>query len=314
MTPPSRPGAPQGDLPLQIDLHRLRVFYEAALAGSFTRAAERLLVSQPAVSQQIRQLERELGLTLFQRLGRQVQLTEAGARLRDYTERIFGLVGEAERSLLELRDLGAGTLRVGAGTTPGIYVLPAYLGRFKAAHPGVEVRLEVAGSDSVLRRLLAHGVELAVLGRPADHPAVMEEPILEDELRLVVPADHQLAGRGAVAVEELRGMQLIAREPGSATRQLAERALAISGVEAEVVMELGSTDAIKQAVAHGLGVALISRFAVDPEARLGSLVPVEVRGIDLRRSFHLAWQRQVQLSPAARAFLALLRREVAASG
>ncbi len=290
------------------DLNKLRAFAAVAEHESYSRAAGELLVSQPALSVHVRDLERHYGTTLFERAGRGVKLTEAGEVVRGYARRILALAEESDEAVDELRGLRAGLLRLGASTTVGEYLLPDALSAIRRAYPGVRMSVEIANTERVADRLLHGELHLGLIGEPLQDPGLDLEPYLEDHIILILPPGHRWAG-ATIAAEDLFGETLIAREPGSATRDVTEHALAAVGARMEVEMELGGTEAVKGAVAAGLGVAFVSASTVGQELAYDILSTATVRDLDIRRQFQLARRRGRRLSAAERAFVSLLRRE-----
>lgn len=292
----------------RMELRQLRAFERVVALGSFSRAAEELALSQPGVTAQIQGLERELGVRLLERLPRRVLLTAAGEALLPFARIMLNLEEDARRALEELRGLQAGTLRVGASPTVGAYLLPALLGELKRRHPGLRTIAEMRPTQEVAAALETHALDIGLVEAAVDSASLRIEPFGTDELVLIVPSGHPWSARGAVRPEELAGQPLIVREPGSGTRQLVEERLRALGVEVTPSLELGAIEAIKNAVAAGLGVAFISRLAVQPEQRLGILCVVSVEGLDLRRPFYRLLHRQRQPSPAVAAFLDVLAK------
>jgi DNA-binding transcriptional LysR family regulator len=292
---------------MQLSLRQLEVFLAVARAKSFRGAAEVLHLSQPALSQHVAELERELGARLFDRLRRTVALTEAGRILEDHALRLFATLTSAREAIAELGGLKRGSLLVGASTTPGIYVLPAIVATFQQRYPGITLNLQIANSAVIEDRIRANEIDLGVVGGHALHPG--EECLasgLDDELVVIVPADHPWARRREIAPVLLAGQRLLVREEGSATRQVAERALQRAGVGVGASMELGHTEAIKQAVMAGLGVALVSIHAVRGDVASGRLRALRLKGMRIRRHFHMIHNEARMLSASARAFLDLL--------
>ena len=290
-----------------MDLYHLQTFSRVAQLMSFTRAAEELALSQSAVSRHIEALEREFGVELFARHGRGASLTEAGSRLLEYAERLLRMAQDARRALGELRDLESGQLRVGASTTAGHYLLGRPVAAYQDRYPGIELHLEVRDSRTILRLVDEGAVDVAVLPAFEPTPGVVTEPLLTDELMLLAAPAHALAACGEVRLEELSGAKLFVREEGSHTRKVVEEFLAARGVT-PLLRELGSTEAIKQAVAAGSGVAFCSRHAVSVELQLGTLVSLAGPDLPIARPFVLAFPKGARRAPAAMAFGALLRK------
>jgi DNA-binding transcriptional LysR family regulator len=290
-----------------VTAHQLRVFREVARERSFSRAAKALYISQPSVSYQVGELERELQVELFSQTGRQIHLTEAGQILYQYAQEIGGLLDDALLAMQDLRGLERGTLRVGASTTSGIYVLPEILGAFKKAHPKVEVRLEIGNWQRVQARLLENELDLVVAGEPARQPRLAVEPLMPNELVVVASPQHPLAGERGVTLERLARESFIIREAGSGTRSTVERLLAERGLTLPVAMELGSNGAIKQAVAAGLGLAILSQQAITLELQVGRLVVLDVEGFPVHRTWNIVYRSDVHLAIPAVAFRQFLR-------
>jgi DNA-binding transcriptional LysR family regulator len=274
----------QGRLPpadRQPPLAYLWTFHAVATLGGFTRAAQALHLSQPAVSGHIRVLERHYEARLFVVHHRRARLTPEGQALFAHTERIFNLVRRAGRAVAATRDLEAGQLALGASTTVGVYLLPALLGRFTRAHPKVQIVLAVGTSAEVRARVLADEVPLGLVEAPLaqlDHPDLEVVPFATDELVLIAPPHHPWARADAVEPGQLQAERLLRREAGAGTRVVVDSALAAAGVTMETAMELGSTEALKQAVMAGLGLAWVSRLTVARELAGGAVAVVRTPG------------------------------------
>jgi DNA-binding transcriptional LysR family regulator len=294
---------------MQVTLRQLEVFLAVARAGSFRAAAETLHLSQPALSQHVAELERELGARLLDRLGRRVALTEAGRVLEDHARRVFATLASARENVAELEGLKQGSLFIGASTTPGIYVLPRLAARFQELYPGITLRVRIANSAAIEEQIHANELDLGVVGGHGVRPS--EECLsagVSDELVLVVPPGHTWARRREIGVELLAAERLLIREEGSATRQVTERALELAGARIGLTMELGHTEAIKQAVMAGLGVAFLSIHAIRVELETRRLSALRLRGHRVRRHFHVIHNEARTLGASARAFVKLLER------
>jgi DNA-binding transcriptional LysR family regulator len=293
-------------------IRQLEVFLAVARAQSFSRAAERIHLSQPTLSEHTRDLENELGVPLFVRRSRSVALTEAGRVFEDYATRVVSTLAAGRQALAELDGLQRGSLVIGASTTPGTYVLPALIARFRKQYPGITIGLRIANSRVVEERLRDGEVDVAVIG---GHMLGRTEQCVAagiiDELQLIVPPDHpatkRFMSRSALATE-----RLLIREEGSATRQVTERALRQAGVEFRAAMELDHTETIKRSVMAGLGVAFVSQFAVADEIRAGRLRTIAIERLTMRRHFHVVHDDRRPLSASARAFVRFLQDDGAA--
>jgi LysR family transcriptional regulator, low CO2-responsive transcriptional regulator len=290
-----------------VTLRQLELFLAVARARSFRGATQLAAVSQPALSLQIKELERELGTPVFDRLGRTVALTEAGRVLEAHAQRVFATLQGAEEAIAELQGLHRGSLLLGGSSTPGIYLLPWLLGRFKASHPSIEVSLHIGNTREIEERVRAGEVDLGIVG---GHLAGFQETCVEaslvDRLVLIVPPHHRWAGKRLIAPERLSEECLLVREEGSATRRVAEAALKRAGVKARICLQLGHTEAIKQGVRAGLGIAFVSEYAVESELAGRQLVAARLKNFVIQRHFHVIRHEAKSLTPPAKAFLAFL--------
>jgi DNA-binding transcriptional LysR family regulator len=290
-----------------LTLHQLRTFRAVAEQLSFSAAAHELSISQPSVSYQVKELETVLGLPLIDRVGKRVRLTEAGQVLYEYARRTLALLDEAAMVMDQMRGIERGTLRVGASTTVGIYVVPLALGAFKKLHPKLAVALEIGARDTLQERVKRGALDLAILSPPIADPDLVSTPFMEDELLMVVPAGHPLAGRHGLTLRDFAGESFLMREVDSGTRLAVEAAARRAGVTLGVGMELGSNGAIKHAVEAGLGVAVLSSHAIELERTRGGLVVVEIDGFPIRRPWSIVHLRRRQLPAAVDQFIEFLR-------
>jgi DNA-binding transcriptional LysR family regulator len=292
-------------------LRQFEVFLAVARAHSFRRAAEGLHLSPPALSQHVRELEAALGARLFDRLGRAVHLTEAGRVLEEHATRLFSTLADARHAIADLQGLQRGSLTIGASTTPGIYLLPSVLGIFRQRHPGIEVAMHLGNSEQVESLVRAGELDLGLVGdRGKSQAEAYLAASVADELVLIVSPTHAWARRRDIRPDELAAQPLLLREPGSATRQVTERALTSAGVSYRAGMVLPHTEAIKQGVLAGLGVAFLSVYAIQGELETGRLRALRVRGLRIVRHFHLIHHERRRLSTAARAFMEILATTV----
>lgn len=288
---------------------RLRAFAAVVREASFSRAAETLFISQPAVSKHVASLEAELGVALVVRGRRGTSLTPAGRLVADYVLRAEALLAQARRGIGALADAQLGTVVLAASGIPGTYLLPAVIADFQQRHPEVEISLELATSGGVLELIRAHKVELGVVGGLVTPPELASEPLVEDEIVLVGPPE--LGGR-RLTPAKLAELTWISREEGSSTRSAVEAACWEMGLTVGRRLELPSWEAVKLTVARGAGIAAISRFAIDLELRLGALAVLDVPRWRLGRLFSVVTAREVPLTPPAERFLESLRQTWAA--
>lgn len=292
------------------NFHQLRIFLSVAERGSFSKAAEELFISQPAVSAQVKDLERAYSTPLFYQIGRQIYLTEAGRMLRHYAKHAFSLMEEAERVLDGLKGLEHGHLIIAASTTPGIYMVPPLLGEFSRLYPGIQCSLDIGSTEYIHNKLLRNEADLGFVGRELDDSLLDFEAYKPDRLLVVAGSTHKFIRREYVELEELESEPFIMREPGSATRALAEAELTKLGVSLQVVMELGSPEAVKQAVAAGLGLTIASEHSIGWEVASKHLAVVAVKGLSIQRQLYLACLKGRPTSHVAQAFINLTKDKV----
>jgi DNA-binding transcriptional LysR family regulator len=277
---------------------RIVVFRAVAEQLSFRKAAEELYLTQPAVSLQIKALEEELGVQVFDRAGAQITLTQAGTILLRYARQVNSLFVQMERKIVALTGDHAGQLALGASTTIAQYVLPRLLGEFCKEHPRVHPTLISGNTEHIVDAVEKQKIELGLIEGPARSRTIKTKPFLEDDLLLIVPAAHEWAELESVPCAEIGSAPLLMRERGSGTRRVVEMALERQGLKHKslrIMMELDSTEAIKSAVEAGLGVGFVSRWAMAKDLRLGTHFKiVEVSGLRIKRSFSVAYTSGVE--------------------
>jgi len=290
-------------------LRQLEVFLAVAREKSFSLAAKKIRSSQPTLSEHVSELETELGKQLFFRRGRRrvVTVTEAGRVFAEFAERAISAIEGGRQALADLDGLTHGSLLIGASTTPGLYVLPRLIAAFRTKYPGVDVKLQIANSQSIEGRVRERELDLGIVGGHALRPG--EECLaagMLDELVLIVSPAHAWARRRDVTPESLADEPLLVREEGSATRSVTERAL--QRIKFRVAMELDHTEAIKQGVMAGLGVAFVSLYAVQGEIAAGRLRALRLRGVPIQRHFHVIHHEARRVTASARAFMELFEQ------
>lgn len=295
-----------------MNFHQLKIFYTVAQRRSITEAAFELRLTQPAVSLQMKALEKSVGLRLLQRAGPKLQLTQAGEALYRCAVTILHAKDEVERSLAELSAATKGKLILGANTTGGMYLLPRIVRAFKEAHPGIEIVFQIESTEWLYQQILQSAVDMALVGGPTEERRFGVESVCADHIVLIASPSHPFARGAKVSVKELERQLLILPMQGSRTRQLVERRLREAGVNSRVAMELPGTEAVKKAVEANLGVAFVSRFAIERESASGELKAVSIERFKLVRSMDLIYRRQKYFSPVAhrfRKFIHLYARE-----
>jgi DNA-binding transcriptional LysR family regulator len=289
-----------------MNLNHLRVFHAVASTGSVTAAARSLEVSQPAVSKQLGDLEDSLGVQLVDRMPRGVRLTGAGKSLFEHATRIFGIESTAEAELAALLGVQRGELALGASTTIGSYLVPRVFGTFQRAHPAVRLELQIGNTAAVYDLVRRQVVELGLTeGLVTEHDLASHVFAHDEMVAIAAPAD-PLASKKRVLASELAKQPFIMRERGSGTREVIEAALAKHGLTVEPIMSLGSTEAVKNAVAARLGIAIVSRLTIEREQASGALVAIDTADLEIRRALHLVELKGVSRSPAAARFIDLL--------
>jgi DNA-binding transcriptional LysR family regulator len=294
-----------------LNFHQLYIFYAVATHHSFSRAAEALEITQPAVSIQIQELEKSLGATLFHRRSKGLRVTEVGETVLAYAQQIFSLSGKLIETIQEIHGLQLGRLSLGASTTPGEYVLPLAVGRFRQTHPGIQVELSLGNTRSIIQRILNREIDLGMVG---DWPMPQSDEVelidyLEDEIVLVAAPGHPAAQAGPLMLQQVIDHGLIVREEGSATRVTAERHCLELGVSPTVALSLGSNQAVKQAAIAGGGIGVISRLGITAEVKAQMLAILDVEGWNCHRPLILVRPKDRYLSPAQKAFLEFLEAQ-----
>ncbi len=292
-----------------MNFKQLEAFIWVAELQSFTRAARQLYMSQPAVSFQIKALEEDLQVALFQRGDKKVVLTEAGRLLYPEAKQMIRHYNRIKAGLDDLKGLKTGHLVVGASTIPGEYLLPLLIGGFKEKYPGIQVVLKVAGSGQVCRWIRDREIDLGITGTTLEGEGIDCQPWLMDQLILIVPPTHPWAALDAITVDDLKNESMILREQGSGTRRSLEQRLGEKGVILDKIphtMELGSTRAVITAVEANLGVSIVSKYAVKETLELGKVKEVQLGGVDLSRYLFQARHTQGIGGYAIEAFISFI--------
>jgi len=292
-----------------LTIHQLRVFCTVARLLSYTRAAEELGCRQPTVSTMVSDLERAMQLTLFEQRGKHLTLTDEGSELYAHAQQVVSSADEAWWAMEERRGSMATVirpLRVAADTTVGTYVLPHLLGAFHQQHPSVALQLNIANRASVRATLLTGEVDLVIAGRPPEVEGLVAEPFLSNPLVVVASPEHILAGQSRITLARLSKEVFLQREEGSGTRAAVEEVFEIAGIPLKVGMVLGHVEAIKQAVAAGLGVSVLSALAVQREVQYGTLTILNVEMFPIQRRWYIARLAERPLSANVNAFIKFL--------
>lgn len=295
---------------MHFTLRQLKIFEAVARHLSFSRAAEELHLTQPAVSMQVRSLEEAAGLPLTEQVGKRVFLTEAGAELARHARVVAQQLREAEEALAAMKGLRGGKLNIGVVSTAK-YFAPRLLTAFRAEHPDVELRLGVNNREAIVQQLGDNEIDLAIMGRPPLELETVAEPFAENPLVFVAAPDHPLAQARRIAPPPLADESFLLREPGSGTRAAMERFLAEHGVVPERTVEMTSNETIKQAVMAGMGISFISERTIGLELATGHIVRLNVAGTPVRRHWYVVHRAEKRLLPMAQAFRGFLLKESA---
>lgn len=285
---------------------QLEVFAAIARLGSFTRAADELFLTQPTVSMQIKKLNDAVGLPLFEQIGKRIFLTDAGKALQQTCSEIFGSLTNFEMVVSDMKGLRQGKLRLAVVTTAK-YFAPRLLGSFCKLYPGVDVSLKVSNRERLLERIGENQDDLYILGMPPDGLDIVHEPFLDNPLVVLAPTSHPLAGKKHIPLKRLAQEPFIMREPGSGTRIAVERLFHKHKIRLNMRMELGSNEAIKQAIVGGLGISVLSRHTLALDAAMGQLAVLDVRHFPIKRQWHAVHLADKQLTIVAQTFLDHLR-------
>ena len=289
-------------------LRQLKVFESVARNLSYTRAAEELYLTQPTVSIQIKQLTDIIGLPLLEQIGKRVYLTDSGRELLKVCREIFEGLSRFEMLVSDMKGVKAGKLRLAVITTAK-YFVPRLLGLFCQRFPGIDVSLKVTNRERVLQRMAENQDDIYVLGTPPEDMGIEVEPFLENPLIVLAPGNHPLAAEKNISLQRLADERFLIREPGSGIRLATEQFFAERGLKLKVRMELGSNEAIKQAVVGGLGIAVLSAHTLTLDHNSEELAILDVKGFPIQRHWYLAYPKDKQLSVVALAFLEFLHKE-----
>lgn len=293
-----------------MDLWQLHIFCRVVECKSFSKAAEAVHLSQPTVSSHIKDLEEHFKCPLIDRLSKEAAPTAAGRLLYGYARRMLALREEAETALAQHQGRMQGPLIIGGSTIPGGYLLPRAIGKFKLRHPQIRPALIIADTQRIIAGIGEGTIEVGVVGAETRDKKILQERLIEDQMRLIVPARHPWSGSKTVRLEQLLREPFIVREQGSGTLAAIQERLRQKGCNVEelnIVAEMGSTEAVRQGIRDGIGVSILSTLAVAEDLESGALKALSVEGLDLTRSLYITRHRQRSLSPLAAAFVEFLK-------
>lgn len=293
---------------MHITLRQFQVFEAAARLGGYTRAAETLHLSQPAVSMQIRQLEEQVGMPLFDQIGKKVHLTDAGRALYQHAQNILAQVHEAQLELEEMRGVRRGQLNITVASTAN-YFAPQLLAAFCQRYPEVKISLDVSNREHILALLNEADKDIAIMGRPPEASDLVAHPFMENPLVVIAAPNHPLAKERNIPLARLAQESFISREEGSGTRMAAERFFDAAGTRLSTAMEMSSNEAIKQAVQAGLGLGVVSVHTLEMELVLDRLTILDVEGFPILRHWYAVHRQGKRFSAVAQAFLNFVMNE-----
>lgn len=288
-------------------LQQLRIFESVARQRSFTRAAEELHLTQPAVSIQVKRLEDGIGVPLFEQVGKKIFLTHAGEEVHTAARDVIGRLKGLEGAVADMKGVVAGPLQIAAVASANFFI-PHLLGRFLDSYPDVQPQLTVTNRNRVIERLAANQGDFVVMGRVPEDLALVAQPFMENLLVPIAAPTHALCGKEHVPLERLTSEHFLMREPGSGTREATERLFTEQGLTVQTYMELGSSEAIKEGVMAGLGVSVVSLGSISLELEAGRLAVLSVQGFPLRRMWYAVHPQGKRLSLTAATFLKFLLR------
>ncbi len=289
-----------------MNLNQLRVFHAVASLRSFTRAAEELFLTQPGISKHIRQLEEFYGIRLFDRLGRQVVPTQAGEVLFESTQSIFEIIEDSQMRIEDLKGMTGGRITIGASFTAGTYILPGVMGRFRQKYPDVEISLEISLSHEIAEKVISNDFDIGFIGAPYEDDRLLTTKLREEKLVVIIPKDHAWKNRKTIRFANLADQPFVLSRRGSGTRAVIEKEIEKAGIEIKRRIEFGNTEAVKKAVAAGVGISILSESVVETELKLGRIRAVSLSDRALKRAFHFTVRRDRYRTNATRALIRLL--------
>ncbi|AZN42087.1 selenium metabolism-associated LysR family transcriptional regulator [Paenibacillus albus] len=295
---------------MALNFHQLHIFYTVAERGSFSAAAQALHMTQPAVTMQIQSLEDYFGTKLLQRSTKRIELTEAGRALMPYAKQSIELIRDTDMQMSKFTKQLKGRLQLGASLTIGEYILPRLLGPFGAEYPHIAISMKVMNTAQIMDEILNHQLNFGLVEAPVNHPDMQMEAVMSDELKLIVGKSHPLAGSKEVELEDVMTYPFVLREQGSGTRLVMEDVLRAKHIDLsamKIVMELGSTGAVKSAVEAGLGISFVSSSSVKHEIALGLIQTIPIRDVQFKRQFYSIFLKSALLPISAVTFLTFLR-------
>lgn len=274
-----------------MNLRELKIFLTVCNYKNMSKAAKILYMTQPAVSQSIADLEEQLGIKLFDRVNRRIVLTYGGEVLLEYSKRILILVDEAQRTLRDISNASKGQIRIGASTTIGTYLISNIIGEYKRKHSGICLPFIIDNTGVIEEMILDNRIDVGLVEGPVHSSNIIVEPFFDDELYLICSKNHHWAKRKKINEEEIKKEDLIIRESGSGTREVFEDTMSVRGIRYNITHVLNNTEAIKKAVEANLGIAFVSKIAVEEEIKSGRLVKIDIDNLNFNRKFNVIYHK-----------------------
>ncbi|SQC00924.1 LysR family transcriptional regulator [Clostridium tetanomorphum] len=295
---------------INMNERKLRIFYEVAIKLNMTEVAESLYISQPAVSQAIQELEKELNVRLFDRISKKLYLTYEGEIFLNYVRRIINIYDEGIRKISDINNSSEGKIKIGASTTIGIYVLPDIIGKFMNKYKKVDISIVIENTKIISNMILENKIDFAFVEGPIYEEDIIVKDFCQDELIMIASNDHEWSKLDSIPIDKINESKIIMREVGSGTREVFENILNLRGITYEVAFELGNTEAIKKAVEAGLGVACISKRCVKNEILDGRLCSIKLVDEHIKRKFSLIYHRDKFMARLFKNFIDFAKKEV----
>jgi LysR family transcriptional regulator, transcriptional activator of the cysJI operon len=291
-----------------MDLHHLKTFVTLAKVGHFNRAAELLFLTQPAVSTHIKSLEEYYGFALFQKVDQKYELTEPGKILLGHVEKVFNILNETKRALDGFKSLDFGSLSIGASSNIGVYLLPQLLGEFKSLFPKIDIQVSIGPTYSIESKMLSNEIDLGIVETPAQSNEILMDFQWDEKLVVIVSPKHPWAKARKIEPFHLTEESFVVGERGSGTKKVLDESLGKIANELKVLMELGSTEAVKRAVEQNLGISIVMDCCVSREIKFKTLKAVKLSGIDLRKKISVVHLKGKYLTPSYQEFVKFLRQ------
>ncbi|MBN2568423.1 MAG: LysR family transcriptional regulator [Deltaproteobacteria bacterium] len=279
-----------------MNINQLKIFYYTAKYGSLSIAADALYITQPAVSKGIQRLEEYYEIKFFNRAGKKLVLTDAGAALYDMAEKLFEVESQAEEIIRDFQQRKRGNLRIHASETFGAYYLPSIIREFKKNNPEIQVSVNILPTELVVEKTATLNNDVGFISYPVEHKKIITREILEDSLILIVPHDHEFSTKNEIYPHDLEHQFLIVHEKGAATRKITDSYIEMNNISVSVPLELSSNEAIKHAVEQGLGIAFVSRLVANEEIKQGRLKAVPLSDKSIKRKFYIIHHRDKYIS------------------